>query len=149
MILKSVEGYPILDLRIVGYQFLAQIELEAVVEGFDWDANWLIVAGRVTAAFGEAWSFAEPCLTTVESSKLGEWLRLAAGGDSCPTLGFTEPCLTFSVESSEDLVTVCVHFGSEAVPAFQPVALLFRMTHSGLADAANEWINEVSRFPER
>lgn len=60
-----------LDLRIAGYQYPALLGTGAGEAEWD-DANWLISAGKVLAGFGDAWSFAEPCMTVFEAQRLGE-----------------------------------------------------------------------------
>ncbi|TNM64523.1 hypothetical protein FHN55_13425 [Streptomyces sp. NP160] len=78
MLLGSDGGVHV-QLDVVGYQFP-----DAVVDdddGPDWDANWLVVSGRVRAAGGETWPFCDPGLTTWEAAEVAAWLERAARGE--------------------------------------------------------------------
>jgi hypothetical protein len=166
VLLTSFDG-PVVDLCVSGYQFPQRV---ATSEN-DWDANWLNVRGKVTQADGKSWTFEDPCLTTWEAQTLGNWLRGAAAG-TVPVspfgmgevaeerlLFFTEPNLAFSVESRiSDQIGVRVHFSLEALPpwvhgAQQPdivdYVVLIRLSAAGLADAADSWARDLTRYPER
>ncbi len=56
MLLEGDDGAAV-ELRVVGYQFPGD-EVDAV--SGDWDANWLVIAGRVRTATGEEWTSATP-----------------------------------------------------------------------------------------
>src|SRR4051794_40035445 len=68
------------EIDVVGYQFPGARASET---GFDWDANWLRVRGRVSD--GERrWSFDDPCLVTSEAAELTSWLRGVVSGEIAP-----------------------------------------------------------------
>src|SRR5690348_9864167 len=85
-------------LTVIGYQF-------PDAGGLDYyDANWLVVEGRVVAANGRTWSFRDPCLLVPEAHELADWLRTAASGRfrhyrkrDGAALGFLEPNLGFAL----------------------------------------------------
>jgi len=85
---------PRFGLAVVGYQFPGHPVPEHPYED-DWDANWLMVAGRVECEVG-CWQFREPCLTTFEVVDLLAWF---SDGLSMP-LQFTEPLLKFARDTS-------------------------------------------------
>jgi hypothetical protein len=61
------------ELEVAGYQ----------VPGFAgdiFDANWLIVEGRVAPADERAWEFRDPALLTWEIERLSNWLDALASG---------------------------------------------------------------------
>jgi hypothetical protein len=75
------------ELSIDAYQFPESDEY--------WDANWLVVCGRVTHPRG-AWTFRDPCLTTFELEQLAKWFDGVADGNVDKAIGyFTEPNLHF------------------------------------------------------
>ena len=140
-----------LDLRIAGYQFPAMIGRSAGENDWD-DANWLMIAGKVTVGFGDSWSFAEPCMTVFDAERLGVWLALVADGGRPDDLGFLEPCLVFAVSTDGDVVTVVVSFSHEAVSGRReggPVDLAFTMALGQVKQAAADWVEDVARFPPR
>jgi hypothetical protein len=53
------------ELRVAGYQFQSD----------RFDANWLVVAGRVAPPDGRAWKFRDPALLTWEVQGLSSWLE--------------------------------------------------------------------------
>jgi hypothetical protein len=76
-----------LELVIDGYQFPESDEY--------WDANWLVVRGRVEHPRGN-WTFRDPCLTTFELEQLAAWFEGVGAGEADPASGyFTEPNLHF------------------------------------------------------
>jgi hypothetical protein len=121
MELISAEG-DFVTLTIEGYQY-------PDVSGsgpYDWDANWLTIAGRVKSDESE-WTFLDPCLTTWEAHELSSWLHGVAEGTQRPApvgpntsssdmLAFTEPCLAFSYQSrSSTSLTIRVYISSETL----------------------------------
>ena len=155
------------ELRISGYQFP-----DTVGHGErDWDANWLQVHGTVTQADKKTWSFDDPCLTTWEAKALGAWLADVAAGKVPPSpfgtddpgseqlLMFTEPNIAFSLERRiADRARVRVHFSLEALPPWlqgknRPdmfeYFVLLNVSLAELAQAADDWRLELTRFPQR
>lgn len=129
----------------------------------DWDANWLVIRGRVRAPDGSTYGFLDPCLTTWEAHELAQWLETVASGTAKageshnePALTFTEPNLGFGLgPASGDLVTVRAHFSLESAPPDHRWAeeygysISLTMTTSDLANAASQWRNEIAAFPVR
>jgi hypothetical protein len=74
VLLRGDDGVEV-ELRIAGYQF-PDAEVDPVGRG--WDANWLVIAGRVRTAPGEEWTFRDPGLTTWEVAEVADWLEQAA-----------------------------------------------------------------------
>jgi hypothetical protein len=163
--LKSDDGASI-ELRPTRYQYPS-----APSEPGDWDANWLEIRGRVRTVAGESWKFEDPCLTTWEAQRLGDWLRAAADGrvpvieppteDSEELLAFTEPNLGFSVGAREgDSLVVRVHLslesvadrseaGEEAPYGFYAYSVPLRVRRDQLLAAAQAWDEDNGPFPER
>lgn len=157
----------LVELRPTGYQFndaggtAAQAAARTAGSHADWDANWLVIRGDVTAADGRSWSFTDPCLTTWEAERLSVWLdavsRNAADQDAAV---FTEPNISFFVDGRDgDWVRMRVRFSHESLPASLPrdvagwqageyfVALEVSM--ADLAAAARAWDGERQAFPAR
>ncbi|WP_062302529.1 WapI family immunity protein [Demequina subtropica] len=139
-----------LALRIDRYQFPA---IEPSVED-DWDANWLMITGRV--GYGDmSWTFREPCLTAGEAVGLGAWLRRVASAAQVGRLEFTEPLLVFSIVAQDDAgVTVRVVLAAESVPEavaapFEEIALDLWMSRAELSAAAAAWEAGAAEFPPR
>jgi len=138
-----------IELRIIGYQFP-----DAEPDGADdWDANWLMIEGEVTAA-GSQWRFRDPCLTTWEARALLDWLRRAPNSDDA--IDFVEPALAFAREPAEGGgVTIAVTLGDGATPAADdapasdPVRLTIPLTRAQLDSAAAEWERELAAHPAR
>lgn len=132
-------------------------------DGFDWDANWLMIRGDVWDGF-QAWRFHHPCLTTHEARELGRWLRglrrarpleLSDPTPEGPDLDFTEPLLAFTlVAVARDVVTVDVSFEAEAWPTPRspvgsaPVVRL-GISQATLDSAIADWDAELVAFPVR
>jgi hypothetical protein len=154
------------ELSPVGYQFGPSQEPR------DWDANWLVIYGRVELADGRSWSFTDPCLTTWEARKLGSWLEGVRSGDVQPAefggeqderlLVFTEPNVGFSLASRVGgTVTIRVHFSLESRPPWlqsgeaDDDADLFeyfvavRLDNEAMTTAAASWDQELTAFPVR
>ncbi len=96
-----------MELSIDGYQFPESDEY--------WDANWLVVRGRVTHPRG-AWTFRDPCLTTFELEQLAAWFDGVATGRVDPASGyFTEPNLHFEYVATP-VPAISVTFSYESSP---------------------------------
>jgi hypothetical protein len=146
-----------LRLDVVGYQFP---DAAPEADGFDYDANWLVVAGEVSD--GErSWRFRDACLTTVETGELASWLEGIAGHKPVvDELAFTEPILTFSwAPASVGDPIVHVTFELEARPPWHrmtgdredwgTVSLDFPVSRDALRLAAQDLRSDQTRFPER
>ena len=95
------------ELGVDGYQFPDSDEY--------WDANWLMVRGRIEHP-RESWTFRDPCLTTFELEQLAEWFESVVAGKADPANGyFTEPNLHFSQGSTPE-PTIDVTFAYESAP---------------------------------
>ena len=133
--------------------------------GDEWDDNWLVISGEVSAPDTE-WQFSVPCLTTFEAKQISAWLRSVADGSVpvsvigdagvVPSLEFTEPNLAFSVDSYRDESTlVRVHFALETKPVGQSSHdrdqfwVEVAVTAADLDSAADEWDKALSVFPDR
>lgn len=137
----------------------------ATTAGDEWDDNWLVISGDVSAPDAE-WQFAVPCLTTFEAKRISAWLRSVANGDIAvsvigdagvvPSLEFTEPNLAFSVGSYQGgLMSVRVHFALESVPVGQSSDerdqfwVEIAVTAGDLDSSANQWDKALLAFPDR
>ena len=101
------------ELRVSGYQF-------PDMESDEWDANWLIVEGRISPVDERAWEFSDPALLTWEVERLSNWLEaLASGRPVEDGEDFVEPNLRFEVVGSdEDTITIRVYFELESRPSW-------------------------------
>ena len=152
MLLQSEDGSA-LSLDLVGYEFPT---LQGAGDHFDFDANWLVVAGRVTAP-RQTWSFREPSLLTTEARELLVWLRAIAGGQSrtdledLEDLEFLEPNLSFALTDVADgLVRIRVGLTAECSPPPQKsVQLDLTMPSRAVEVAADRCEAEISAYPER
>ncbi len=151
------------ELGVVGYEFPA---MEPSGPGFDWDANWLRVRGRVTVG-ATSWAFTVPCLTTLESAELGEWLLRAAAGEvdagSDPGVGrgprsFVEPNIAVKLTATDDAtVSLVWSLSQESAPLDATdeqrygdgVPVLVVVAREALRIAAGEWKENLQRFPIR
>jgi hypothetical protein len=160
--LISDDGVSI-TLRPTAYEFLG-------MRTGDWDdLNWLRIAGEVDTPEG-AWGFNDPCLLTTEAAQLGAWLRAVAArrvppsgpteqGEVYPSCDFTEPNVAFGVEAyGAGDVSIRVHFSLESAPPWsgdeqRVVSRQFfvrcQLPCEHLRRAADEWSEELHRFPER
>lgn len=149
------------SLSITGYQFPGNTGSGP----YDWDANWLNVAGDLRLPDGRRHSFVDPCLTTWEARQLADWLSPVAAGmavpakdEGGPDLTFTEPCVAFSlaVSSTGDLV-LRVYLSLEAEPPFVVAGqrgmfenyIPLATNHAAVLRAATELTSELSAFPVR
>ncbi len=158
------------DLRILDYQFPDKGGQGLGEDGdWDWDANWLIVAGHAVTGDGRAWSFREPCLTTREAQRLGAWLSAVADGsvpwsraeslDADDTLDFVEPNLAFSLmERSDRGVAIRIRLSQECAPPWSAehatpgcldYVLVTRMSMAQLKQAVAEWESLTRAHPAR
>ena len=165
MRLDSEDGASV-DLRLVGYQFPGAV---GAPPG-DWDANWLVVRGRVRLADGRARSFTDASLTTWDARDIGGWLRGVVSGHVAPVrqdapeedlLAFTEPCLAFSLAARDEAgATVRVHLSLECAPPWLhqdgdddvPLFAFFvavTVPLDAVARAADDWSAGLARFPAR
>lgn len=156
--LESLDGQ-FVELAVSGYQFGSA---RSTSSGVDWDANWLILRGKVWDG-SQSWEFNDPCMTTWEARELAAWLRglgtaLAVAEPGATKLWLTEPNLTFSVvESSQGVTTLDVHFDAESRPALgsndegdglgHRVRLV--VPQHDIAQAANHWEQGLAQFPVR
>lgn len=172
MLLTSTDGASV-ELRPTRYEYPIAPLVPSEDEG--WDANWLQIAGAVSAASGQGWRFEDPCLTTWEAQDLGRWLRAAAQDEIAVTLApdrdpvgvleFTEPELAFSIASREgEHLAVRIHLAQLATPA-QPwptapgldrsrgganvLTLTLSTTSTDLLNAADAWRDDLAPFPRR
>jgi hypothetical protein len=157
----------LVELRPAGYQFsdaggtAAEAAAPTAGSHADWDANWLVIRGDVTAADGRSWSFADPCLTTWEAERLSVWLdavsRDAAEQDAAV---FTEPNISFFIDGRDgDRVRMRVRFSHESLPASWPrdvagwqsgeYLVALGVSIADLAAAAHAWDGERQAFPAR
>lgn len=151
MLLRSSDGAEV-ELSIVGYEFPDLSGLDDP-EDDEWDANWLVVEGRVRLPDGRRWSFREPCLVVDEARELGEWLG-GVGGD---TLVFTEPNLGFSREpggSDRGEIRLRVTLSHESVPPWiercaEGWVVPLTIEPSELTAAASDWTASLVAFPAR
>jgi len=163
------------DLRITGYQFPGKWAKVGSPPSWEWagdreSANWLQIGGHITLADGKTWAFEDPCLTTWDALELGSWLREVAAGTVPPSpdaggepeglLDFLEPNLAFSVEGrTADRVQIRIHFSLESVPPWLQNAdaepdlfqyfVRLEISAEELTRAAESWMLELAKFPER
>jgi hypothetical protein len=171
MRLTSMDGAEV-TLAPVKYQFAA------ADEPGDWDANWLVIEGRVHLSDGRRWTFSDPCLMTWEARELGSWLEAVLQGrvqhlvalgrgvypkfgedETDPMLVFTEPNIAFGVaDIGDDVVTLQVWLSLEAAPPWmvddQSIELFdyfveVALTAVTLAEALRQWRVELMAFPVR
>lgn len=104
MILRGRDGS--LSLSIVRYQF-------PDISTGDYDANWLLIDGRVTLG-DRSWTFRDPAATTVEMRNLADWFEGLAGGEPVEDwCGFIEPNLEFDRTSATKIRAA---FAAESAP---------------------------------
>ena len=140
------------ELRVAGYQFPG-------FSGDEFDANWLIVEGRVAQVGERTWEFRDPALLTWEIERLSNWLEaLASGVATEDGEDFVEPNLRFEVvEKGEDTITLRVYFELEARPPwfFADAAVMddlwidLRVDNDDLFAAAEDLRRDLARFPAR
>jgi hypothetical protein len=99
-----------IELAIEGYQF------GAIIDDW-WDANWLVVRGRVETPDG-TWNFRNACLTTFELQQLALWFdRVAERNAEAESIDFTEPNVGFEFLPQPQAV-IRVRFAYESAPSW-------------------------------
>jgi hypothetical protein len=143
MIFRGKHGITF-ELQIDGYQFPA-------IEGEIEDANWLMVRGAVSLPEG-AWTFVDPCLTTIECEGLADWLdRVAEGSVNEPVLFFTEPNLGFEY-AAHPVEMMTVRLSYECAPPWAGIAgtaVSFPLSLNEPREAARSLRAALARFPPR
>ena len=115
-----------------------------------WDANWLVVSGKITTA-ENGWRFVHPCVTTFELADLAEWLEtLGSDGDQ---YAFTEPNLLFTY-STEPAPVLRVRFAHESAPPWvqgEPpdLTLDFPLDETDVRAAASDLRDALIEYPIR
>jgi hypothetical protein len=131
---------------------------------WDWDANWLQVAGDVRDG-DLAWQFEDPCMTTREARELADWLRRISLGQIEPdgqsgggVLGFLEPNVHFELRArTATEATVVAFFSQESSPPGSGEDIRYGDGHEvvlvvspeAAREAADDWERELAPFPER
>jgi hypothetical protein len=159
MRLESVDGL-FVELEVSSYQFGSR---QSSSNGADWDANWLVISGKVWDG-DRSWEFRDPCMTTWEARELASWLTGLGATASGPSdaaerrLWMTEPNLTFeSVGATDGLRVIDVFFDAEARPPTgsndegQGVGHLVRlsMAQADIAAAVLAWTEALRDYPVR
>jgi hypothetical protein len=140
------------ELRVVGYQF-------PDIEGDEFDANWLVIEGRVAPADERAWEFRDPALLTREVEGLCNWLEELALGQAVEEgEDFLEPNVRFEVaERDEDTITIRIYFELESRPPWffadaagmDDLWIDLRVDGADLRTAAEDLRRDLARFPLR
>ncbi|MGC3994731.1 MAG: hypothetical protein QM779_11565 [Propionicimonas sp.] len=162
MLLQSLDGL-FVDIEVSSYQFgLGQSRTDLA----DWDANWLMIHGRVWDGV-ESWEFLDPCMTTWEARELAVWLRGLGSGHPATTaptdpedagMWLTEPNLEFRLAAaSEGITTLDVDFGAESRPPgcssedHEGLGHRVRLTipQIEIDRAVSEWEADLRAFPPR
>jgi hypothetical protein len=145
-----------LELTIDGYQFPG---MAAEPDGFDFDANWLIIRGRVSDGARE-WTFRDPCLLTDEARELAAWLEaVATDWRDLDATDFIEPNLEFRrVSAPGDAPVIRVTLRLEARPPWTGDVseddwdkhfIELELSREALAAAASDLRDELKRYPKR
>jgi len=163
MILTTADNF--FELSIKGYEF------PDFLDEF-YDANWLMIAGRVRLRSTGDWSFCCPCMLTTDVKNLIEFLEAGARNELTYTgCGFFEPNLSFSLiyrgnhtseagkkgnsttsmstEPSYD--TLRVYFDAESLPpgCKHEIYCDFSVTPATLRSTAQNLREQLIRFPVR
>lgn len=132
----TVEGYELPD-RVPG------------PEGYDHDANWLVVRLELT---DRQWrtELSIPCLTTTEARELVAWLRAAADGRAQARVDFLEPVLAFRLGRQAG-GTAQLRIEVEETTATSDLGqhLDLVVPSTTLRAAAAAWEDHLAAFPER
>jgi hypothetical protein len=96
------------QLQVLGYQFPS-------ATNEDWDAEWLLVAGRVECSRGR-WKFDDPCLLASELKGLATWLRDVPVGGPEREISFMEPNLRFEHVETAAGDALLIHLSQESAP---------------------------------
>ena len=140
------------DLSVEGYEF----DSRAPQEPGDWDANWLVVAGRVRDS-SQTWSFRDACLTTWDANRLLHLLRHPDASEG-EAVEFTETNLELQVTAtSPEVVTLTLILRGESAPPGTPDdvrwsngrAVALSVTRDALRTASEDWATQLASFPER
>jgi hypothetical protein len=149
MPLSGSDGQAI-ELQIAGYQFP-----ETLNDRFD--ANWLVIAGRVRHPSG-CWIFRDPCLLTFEFAQLAGWLEaVEAGKQDNAEISFIEPNLWFRLGEYDPGAALRVFFELESRPGWASCRVAFAndlwvefpLGELDLKRAAADLREQLVRFPER
>lgn len=141
-----------IDLTIVSYEYPGHQSSERD----DWDANWLIISGRV-GTDGRRWSFRDPSLTTWEAIELLTFLNRPTFKPD-HQIEFTEPNLAFAVEEvAGQRITLALTFRAEAALPESThderwgdgETLRLHMDATKIHAAAGEWAANLAKFPAR
>ena len=164
MRLASSDGACV-ELRPVRYEFAAPPQ--STDGEVDFDANWVVVDGRVRTVDGTEYSFRDACLLTDEMRRISRWLRAVADHRVPPMplpvtesrlLAFTEPNVAFSVSADhQSEMTIRVHLSLDSGPpslAAEGLELYdyfveLALTPDDLGVAAASWDLEIAAFPQR
>jgi hypothetical protein len=149
-------GGRVLELTLDGYQFP---EMTSEPGGVDFDANWLMVRGRVSDGARE-WTFRDPCLLTDEARELSAWLEaVSTDWRDLGATDFTEPNLEFRRMSAPgDPPVVRVTLRLEARPPWAGEVseddwdkhfIELELSREALAAAATDLKDELKRYPKR
>jgi len=140
------------ELRVTGYQF-------PNIESDEFDANWLVMEGRVAPADERAWEFRDPALLTWEVQGLSNWLEALASGEAVEEgEDFMEPNVRFEVAArDEDTITIRVYFELESRPPWffadavgmNDLWIDLRVDNDDLRAAAEDLRCDLARFPPR
>jgi hypothetical protein len=140
------------ELRVADYQF-------PDIEGDEFDANWLVIEGRVAPADERVWEFRDPALLTWEVEGLCNWLEALASGPAVEEgEGFLEPNVRFEVaDRDQDSITIRVYFELESRPPWffadaagmDDLWLDLRVDSGDLRAAAEDLRRELTKFPPR
>jgi hypothetical protein len=145
-----------LELSIDGYQFPGMTPEPG---DFDFDANWLVVKGRVNNGARE-WTFRHPCLLTDEAHALAAWLEAVANDwRDLDGTDFTEPNLEFRRMSAPgDAPVVRVTLRLEARPPgagdvseddWDKHFIDLELSRQALMSAASDLRDQLKRYPQR
>ena len=140
------------ELRVASYQF-------PHIESEEFDANWLVIEGRVAPADEPAWKFRDPALLTWEVEGLCNWLEALASGQALEEgEDFLEPNLRFEVAArGADTITIRVYFELESRPPWffadaagmDDLWIDLRVDSDDLRAAAEDLRRDLAMFPQR
>ena len=162
MRLESLDGQ-FVDLTVTSYEFGSG---GSTGDQPDWDANWLMIRGRVWDS-DRSWEFHDPCMTTWEARQLAGWLRGLTNANPRTVeraeadelrLWLTEPNLSFELAGiTEGLISLVIYFDAESRPPSgsndDQEGLGHRVELSVpdavLTGAVDDWEQALTQFPER
>lgn len=145
MILKSLDGQTVFELRVPAYQF-------PEIAHDEYDSNWLVVSISLRTP-EVAWSSADSCVLIWEGHWLLNWLSDVAAGTECePEMRFLEPNLEFAIERIGDSITLRILLQENLRPP-ACVAHIFEVSLSvspaALRGAVAALAEDLSLFPRR